>query len=157
MIRGSLFLAAILLRPAPSIGADYQPQAKYEPSWESLDARPTPQWFRDAKFGVFICWGLYSVPAWSPKGTYAEWYQYFLQERSQNGQVYDYHVKTYGRNFRYEDFAPLFKAELWNPEEWADLLQNSGAKYIVFTTKHHAGLRPPLEHDGNGTEARYRR
>lgn len=122
----------------PALAGD-QARVKYEPNWGSLDARPTPQWFRDAKFGVFICWGLYSVPAWSPKGTYAEWYQYFLQERSQNGQVYDYHVKAYGKNFRYEDFAPLFKAELWNPEEWADLIQNSGAKYVVFTTKHHAG------------------
>jgi alpha-L-fucosidase len=116
-----------------------QAAAKYEPNWESLDSRPTPQWFRDAKFGIFICWGLYSVPAWSPKGTYAEWYQYFLQEKSLEGQVYDYHLKTYGEDFRYQDFAPLFKAELWDPNEWADLFERSGAKYIVLTSKHHAG------------------
>ena len=46
----------------------------YEPNWESLDSRPTPQWYKDAKFGIFIHWGLYSVPAWGPKGSYAEWY-----------------------------------------------------------------------------------
>jgi len=116
------------------------PQArKYEPSWASLDARTTPQWFKDAKFGIFICWGLYSVPAWSPKGQYAEWYQYWLQEKKFNGQVYDYHVKKYGKDFEYKDFAPLFKAELWNPDEWAELVQKAGARYMVFTTKHHAG------------------
>jgi len=112
---------------------------RYEANWESLDARPTPQWWRDAKFGVFITWGLYSVPAWSPKGTYAEWYQHALQEKTLNGQVYDYHVKTYGRNFAYKDFYPLFKAELWDPDAWAALFRESGAKYVVLTTKHHAG------------------
>ena len=61
---------------------------RYEANWESLDARPTPQWWRDAKFGVFITWGLYSVPAWCPKGTYAEWYQHALQEKTLNGQVF---------------------------------------------------------------------
>jgi alpha-L-fucosidase len=112
---------------------------RYEANWESLDARPTPQWWRDAKFGIFITWGLYSVPAWSPKGTYAEWYQHALQEKTLNGQVYDYHVKTYGKNFAYKDFYPLFKAELWDPDEWAALFRESGAKYVVLTTKHHAG------------------
>ena len=47
---------------------------EYDPNWSSLDSRPTPQWFKDAKFGIFIHWGLYSVPAWGPKGSYAEWY-----------------------------------------------------------------------------------
>ncbi len=59
------------------VGAAQKP---YQPTWESLDARETPQWFSDAKFGVFICWGLYSVPAWSPPGNYSEWYQYWLQQ-----------------------------------------------------------------------------
>lgn len=133
-----LLVFVLVLAGYPAFSSEQAP-AKYEPNWESLDARPTPRWFRDAKFGVFICWGLYSVPAWSPKGTYAEWYQYFLQERSLDGQVYDYHLKTYGKGFRYEDFAPLFKAELWEPKEWADLFERSGARYIVLTSKHHAG------------------
>ncbi len=79
------------------------------------------------------------MPAWSPKGTYAEWYQHALQEKTLNGQVTDYHVKTYGKNFAYKDFYPLFKAELWEPDEWAALFRDSGAKYVVLTTKHHAG------------------
>jgi alpha-L-fucosidase len=111
----------------------------YQPNWESLDARPTPEWFTDAKFGVFICWGLYSVPAWSPPGKYSEWYQYWLQQKSFNGQVHDFHTKTYGEDFEFKDFAPMFKAELWDPNAWADLLAKAGAKYMVFTTKHHSG------------------
>jgi alpha-L-fucosidase len=114
-------------------------QQKYQPTWASLDERPTPKWFTDAKFGVFICWGLYSVPAWSPPGKYSEWYQYWLQQKSFNGQVYDFHVKTYGEDFAFKDFAPLFKAELWDPNAWADLLDRAGARYMVFTTKHHSG------------------
>ncbi|NQV32368.1 MAG: alpha-L-fucosidase, partial [Phycisphaeraceae bacterium] len=99
----------------------------------------TPQWFTDAKFGGFICWGLYSVPAWSPPGQYSEWYQYWLQEKSFKGQVHDFHVKTYGEDFAFKDFAPQFKAELWDPNAWADLLKKAGAKYMIFTTKHHSG------------------
>jgi alpha-L-fucosidase len=114
-------------------------EQRYEPNWESIDARETPQWFTDAKFGVFICWGLYSVPAWTPKGKYSEWYQYWLQQKSFEGKVHDFHVKTYGEDFEFKDFAPLFKAELWNPDEWAELFEKAGAKYIVFTTKHHSG------------------
>ena len=114
-------------------------QKTYQPTWESLDTRPTPQWFTDAKFGVFICWGLYSVPAWSPPGKYSEWYQYWLQQKSFQGQVHDFHVKTCGEDFEFKDFAPRFKAELWDPDAWADLLEQAGAKYMVFTTKHHSG------------------
>ncbi len=112
---------------------------RYEANWESIDGRKTPQWFTDAKFGVFICWGLYSVPAWTPKGNYSEWYQYWLRQKSFEGKVHDFHVKTYGKNFEFKDFAPMFKAELWNPDEWAELFEKAGAKYIVFTTKHHSG------------------
>lgn len=111
----------------------------YQPTWESLDSRPTPEWFQDAKFGVFICWGLYSVPAWSPVGQYAEWYQFWLQENRHDGQVADFHHLTYGEDFAFKDFAPMFKAELYQPDEWADLFERAGAKYIVFTTKHHSG------------------
>lgn len=114
-------------------------QQRYQPNWESIDSRPTPQWFTDAKFGVFICWGLYSVPAWTPKGKYAEWYQYWLREESFEGKVYDFHIRTYGKDFEFKDFAPMFKAELWEPDQWAELIEKAGAKYIVFTTKHHSG------------------
>ncbi|MBN2315843.1 MAG: alpha-L-fucosidase [Sedimentisphaerales bacterium] len=114
-------------------------EKQYQPNWESIDSRPTPPWFTDAKFGVFICWGLYSVPAWAPKGKYAEWYQYWLQQKSFEGKVSDFHIRAYGKDIEFKDFALMFKAELWNPDEWADLFEKAGAKYIVFTTKHHSG------------------
>jgi alpha-L-fucosidase len=114
-------------------------QGGYLPNWPSIDSRPTPEWFTDAKFGIFVCWGLYSVPAWSPKGQYAEWYQYWLTQRSFDGQVWDFHRKNYGPDFEFKDFAPMFRAELWDPDQWAGLFREAGAKYVVFTTKHHSG------------------
>ncbi|MCP4614168.1 MAG: alpha-L-fucosidase [Planctomycetes bacterium] len=129
-----LCLIGFLLQSQAAFG-----RRKYQANWESIDSRPTPQWFTDAKFGVFICWGLYSVPAWTPKGKYAEWYQYWLRKKSFEGKVHDFHVRTYGEDFEFQDFAPMFKAELWEPDEWAELIKKAGAKYIVFTTKHHSG------------------
>lgn len=110
----------------------------YQPSWESLDARGNPQWFTDAKFGIFIHWGVYSVPSWGPKDRYAEWYWHDMNNK--DGETWKHHVETYGERFRYQDFAPLFKAELFNPEEWADVFRRSGAKYVVLTSKHHEGF-----------------
>ena len=135
-------------------------QKRYEPTWESLDSRPVAPWFENAKFGIFIHWGLYSVPAWSPKGTYAEWYQYFLQNKDIYGngkrfngdEVYNYHVNKYGKDFTYYQFASMFKAELFDPDEWASLFEKSGAKYIVLTSKHHEGytLWPSKEANDRG-------
>lgn len=122
-------------------------QTIYTPDWESIDKRPIPSWFQDAKFGIFIHWGLYSVPAWSPKGTYAEWYQYWLENKTLFGngnfkgdEIYNYHQKTYGKDFTYVDFAALFKAQDYNATEWVNLFVESGAKYAVLTTKHHDGF-----------------
>ncbi|MFT3704586.1 MAG: alpha-L-fucosidase [Agriterribacter sp.] len=112
---------------------------QYQPNWESLDKRPMPTWYTDAKFGIFIHWGVYSVPAWSPKGQYSEWYQHWLESKSFNGAVADYHQKVFG-NDTYYQLAPLFKAELYNPDEWAKLIEASGAKYVVLTSKHHDGF-----------------
>ena len=121
-------------------------QQRYTADWASLDARPVAPWFADAKFGIFIHWGVYSVPAWSPKGTYSEWYQYWLQEKKVFGngkytgtEVYDYHVKRFGSDVTYYDLAKYFKAELYDPEAWADLFVRAGARYIVVTSKHHDG------------------
>ena len=123
------------------------PAQMYEPTWESLDRRPVPAWYADAKFGIFIHWGPYSVPAWAPAGTYSEWYQYWLQNKTCFGNshpkptaVYDYHVKTYGEDFSYYRFGELFKAQDFDPEAWAKLFEQSGAKYIVLTSKHHDGF-----------------
>jgi len=123
-------------------------QKKYEPAWESIDSRPIPTWYQDAKFGIFITWGIYSVPAWSPTGTYSEWYQYWLVKKSlaakgrtfKGSEVFDYHAKKYGESFPYSDFVKDFTADLFNPAEWADLFEKSGAKYVVLTTKHHDGF-----------------
>jgi alpha-L-fucosidase len=118
----------------------------YRPDWKSLDSRPVAPWFEDAKFGIFIHWGVYSVPAWSPRGTYSEWYQYWLQEKKVFGngkysgtEVYDYHVKNFGEDVTYYDLAKYFKADLYDPEAWTRLFERAGAKYIVVTSKHHDG------------------
>jgi alpha-L-fucosidase len=111
---------------------------KYKPTWKSIDARPMPAWFNEAKFGIFIHWGVYSVPSWSPKGTYAEWYWHAMQDK--NGPTWKHHVETYDEDFAYQDFAPMFKAELFDPAQWADMFKRSGAKYVVLTSKHHEGF-----------------
>jgi len=111
---------------------------KYKAKWESIDSRPTPQWFKDAKFGIFIHWGLYSVPAWGPKGSYAEWYLNGLL----NGDTArtQYHNKNYGNDFPYKNFINLFNPISYDPNKWADLFQKAGAKYVVLTSKHHDGF-----------------
>ena len=120
----------------------------YKPTWESLDKRPSPEWFQDAKFGIFIHWGVYSVPSWGPKDAYAEWYWNHMQDK--NGETWKFHAKTYGEKFQYQDFAPLFKAELFEPDQWADIFKRSGAKYIVLTSKHHEGFSLwPDQHSWN--------
>ncbi len=136
----SFFISAISL----SLSAQ-----TYQPNWESLDKRPVPAWFEDSKFGIFIHWGVYSVPSWAPFGDsisvydkYAEWYWNKLinTESKVNKYFVRFHDKTYGKNFKYQDFAPMFKAELFNPDQWAELFKKSGAKYIVLTSKHHEGF-----------------
>ncbi len=115
----------------------------FQSTWESLDKRPIPAWFEDAKFGIFIHWGVYSVPAWrkvesARYASYAEWYYARVMDNKENGG-YDFHRKNYGEDFEYRDFAPLFRAELFNPEQWADIFKKSGARYVVLTSKHHDG------------------
>lgn len=107
------------------------------PTWAELRARPDPEWFLDAKLGIFIHWGVYSVPAFSGKEDYAEWFVRGLQV----GDTLRTRFlrENYGPDFQYRDFAPLFKAELFNPAEWADLFRRAGARYVVLVSKHHDG------------------
>lgn len=128
----------------------------YQPTLESIQQHPLPQWFDDAKLGIFIHWGTYSVPAWAPTGygiqemlagkvqsresPYAEWYWSNLHQP--NSQTQAWQDKTYGPNFKYEGFAPLFNQAIkgWDPQEWASLFKKVGARYVVLTTKHHEGF-----------------
>jgi len=119
-------------------------EAKYEPTWESLDQRETPSWYGEAKFGIFIHWGLYSVPAWAPKGEYAEWYWHSKDNQvgkkiKRQKATQAFHNRVYGEDFKYEDFRPLFTASMFDPKHWAKVFKQSGAKYVVLTSKHHDG------------------
>jgi len=121
---------------------------RYEANWASLDQRPMPQWYLDAKFGVFIHWGVYSVPAWGKVGEYAEWYWHHIKSDDPNDAVWrEFHAKNFGANFDYMDFAPKFTAELFDAKQWADLFARAGVKYVVPTSKHHEGfaLWPSVE------------
>ena len=129
-------------------------QTKYQPNWQSLDQRPCPTWYLDAKFGIFIHWGVYSVPAWGAPKEYAEWYWNHIEDRKPENPWRQFHEKNYGKNFDYKDFAPMFRAELFNPDQWADIFFRSGAKYIVPTSKHHEGFCLWPNEDANRTWGR---
>jgi alpha-L-fucosidase len=144
LIRALVFVAGLSLAV---VGAVAQP--RYEANWASLDKRPTPQWYLDAKFGIFIHWGVYSVPGWGAPKEYAEWYWNHLNDQKPDNPWRKYHDRVWGKGFEYPQFAPLFKCEHYNPDEWADIFAHSGAKYIVPTSKHHEGfaLWPSAEAD----------
>jgi len=110
-------------------------QGPYRPDWESLQKYEVPEWYKDAKFGIFIHWGVYSVPAfgseWYPRGMYSE-----------GSEEYKHHIATYGPQdkFGYKDFIPMFKAEHFDPAAWAELFKKAGAKYVVPVAEHHDGF-----------------
>jgi alpha-L-fucosidase len=111
---------------------------QFEPSWESLHQYKVPEWFKDAKFGIFMHWGGQSVPA--NDGWYAR--QMYLQEGAQWGNAYDYHVTHYGHPslVGYKDLIPLWKAEAWQPDSLVSLYRKIGAKYIVYVAVHHDNI-----------------
>lgn len=114
---------------------------KYENTWESLDQRPVPQWFADAKFGIFIHWGLYSVPAFAKKNQFSEWFLNFARSGNPEYAEYaDYLKRVYGENFEYEDFATMFRAENFHADEWVNLFERAGARYMNLVSKHHDGF-----------------
>ena len=108
----------------------------YGADWESLSGHGVPKWFRDAKFGIFIHWGAYSVPAfgneWYPRNMYM-----------QGSPEYEHHIKTYGpqKEFGYQDFIPMFRAEHFDASSWIDLFQRAGARYVVPVAEHHDGFQ----------------
>lgn len=120
-----------LLNDVDSVNA----QGPFRTDWESLQKFEAPEWYRDAKFGIFIHWGVYSVPAFG-----SEWYPRLMYQAGT--PVFEHHIATYGpqNKFGYKDFVPMFKAEHYDPAAWAELFKRSGAKYVVPVAEHHDGF-----------------
>ncbi len=109
---------------------------KFRPDWNALSQFEVPDWYKDAKFGIFIHWGVYSVPAFG-----SEWYPREMYLKG--SKINQHHVEKYGplTQFGYKDFIPMFKAEKYDPEAWANLFKNAGAKYVVPVFEHHDGFQ----------------
>lgn len=106
--------------------------AHYVADWKSIDKRPLPEWYDNAKVGIFIHWGVFSVPSFG-----SEW---FWHSWASHGKSYDEFMnKNYRPDFTYADFAKDFTTELFDPTEWASIFNKSGARYVVLTSKHHEG------------------
>ncbi len=123
---------ATILKEVDKVGQ----KGPFRPDWESLSHWEAPAWYKDAKFGIFIHWGVYSVPAFG-----SEWYprQMYREGTPENR----HQVATYGplTQFGYKDFIPKFKAEHYDPAAWARLFKESGAKYVVPVFEHHDGFQ----------------
>jgi len=111
-------------------------KGKYKDTWESLQQYKVPEWYENAKFGIFIHWGVYSVPAFGN-----EWYSRNMY--MQGTPEFEHHVKTYGphKDFGYKDFIPMFTAEKFDPKEWAELFKEAEAQYIMPVAEHHDGFQ----------------
>jgi alpha-L-fucosidase len=107
----------------------------FRADWNSLAAYRTPTWFQDAKFGIFIHWGVYSVPAFGN-----EWYSRNMYVPG--NAAFKHHVATYGpqSTFGYKDFIPMFKAEHFDANQWVDLFSRAGARYVVPVAEHCDGF-----------------
>ena len=99
---------------------------QYQPNWDSLDKRPLPDWYDEAKFGIFIHWGVFSVPSFG-----SEWFWYRWQH-DKNPAYVKFMEDNYPPDFTYPDFGPMFTAEFFDPYEWADIFQASGAKSVLI-------------------------
>jgi len=124
----------------------YQDSLRAEKDWKKIDSRAVPAWWQDAKFGIFIHWGVYSVPSYAIKGTYSEWYWhnkdgYPVKKKKQlrHDKTNEFHDKNYGKDKQYKEFAEEFTTEMFDPDHWANVFQDAGAKYVVLTSKHHDG------------------
>lgn len=94
----------------------------YDPTWESLDSRPIPSWYDDSKLGIFIHWGVFSVPSYS-----SEWF-WWNWKGEPTPAILEFMATNYKPDFTYADFAEDFTAEFFDASEWIDLFQSSGAK-----------------------------
>lgn len=127
---------------------------KYENTLDSLRKHKIPSWFLNDKIGIFIHWGIYSVPAfarptyelgeikedinWFKENPYAEWYFNTMNIKGSSTSIH--HNKTYGEDFKYKDFINMWKAENFNADELAEIFKEAGARYVVDVTKHHDGF-----------------
>ena len=111
-------------------------QGPYTDTWDSLCEHPTPKWYARDKFGIFIHWGVYSVPAFGN-----EWYPRNMYIKGSKENLH--HEEKYGTldKFGYKDFIPQFKAEKFDPKEWAELFKEAGAKFVVPVAEHHDGFQ----------------
>lgn len=156
-----LFLGAVALVPSAFAQQDwssFQPQdfsehiqeslteiekvvdaGPYQPTWKSLESYEIPEWYKDAKLGIFIHWGVYSVPEFGN-----EWYprNMYINKSDWRGNAFEHHLKTYGdhKTFGYKDLIPKLTGEKFNANQWADLFSESGAKYVVPVAEHHDGF-----------------
>lgn len=147
----ALFLATVIVVNSKKQNYNNNAKSKYTPDWESLDARPLPSWYDQAKVGVFFHWGVFSVPSFR-----SEWFWWYWQGKGnpQSPDVKDFMNKNYPPNFKYADFAPEFKAEFYDPDYWSDIIKASGAKYAILSTKHHEGYCLwPTKHSFNWNAA----
>jgi alpha-L-fucosidase len=108
----------------------------FQPNWDNIARNYRfPEWFCDAKFGIFIHWGVYAVPAFGN-----EWYPRSMYQK--DSREYGHHIETYGEQtkFGYKEFVPMFRAEKFDADEWAKLFKDAGAKYVVPVAEHHDGF-----------------
>jgi alpha-L-fucosidase len=129
-----LFLPLII---SNSCNNNNQKIEQFKPTWNSLGQHTIPEWFKDAKFGIYTHWGGYSVPAKGPNGS---WYPHNMYKK--DTEQYQYHIENYGdpSEFGYKDIIDLFKAEKFDAEEWAELFKKSGAKFAGPVAEHHDGF-----------------
>lgn len=109
----------------------------YQASLDSIKTHRTPDWFDNLKYGIFIHWGVYSVPAFGNVGereNYAEWYWNWMHNKNDKTQTYQYHLDHYGANFDYDQFLSNFTGAGFDPKAWVDLFADAGAQYFVPTT-----------------------
>ena len=108
---------------------------KYHPTWESLSTHPVPDWYREKRLGIFLHWGVFSVPA------YHDWYARNMYIKG--SPEYEYHCQHYGqpKDFGFKDFIPQFKMEAFDPQAWVKLFREAGADYIVPVAEHHDGFQ----------------
>lgn len=103
---------------------------RYQPTWESIDSRPLPSWYDESKLGIFVHWGIFSVPSFSSEWFWHDWKQ------SKLPGIEAFMQENYRADFTYADFAKDFTAEFFIPEQWASIFNSSGAKYVKLHIHH---------------------